>query len=257
VPKGGLARRASAIQSTRTTSANVLLLDAGNALWNRRSPGDPAISKLMIEAMNLMGYDAMTIGDLDLQLGPEVLRERMAEASFPFLSANVTLAGSGELLAPPYVLRRFGAREVGIIGLTWDFGQQVPAGIGEQYILLEAEDVLARNVSELEEQTDIVIVLSNMGYEEDQHLSSLVPGIDLIVSSRSRVPVPSGWRNEQTGTIVVEAGSQGIYLGRRHLHFDAGGQVTEYSEELVVLTPDYAGDPEMLELLGGDRNGGC
>jgi len=207
--------------------------------------------------MNLMGYDATTIGDLDLQLGPEVLRERMAEASFPFLSANVALASDGELLAQPYVVREFEGRKVGIIGLTWDFGGQTPAGIGEQYVILGAEDVLTRYVSQLGERTDIIIVLSNMGHEEDQRLSSLVPGIDLIVGGRSRIPIPQGWRNDQSGTIIVEAGSQGIYLGRRYLHFDVAGRVEEYSDELVVLTPDYAGDPEMLELLGGEGNGGC
>lgn len=203
----------------------------------------------MVDAMNLMGYDAMTIGDQDLQLGPEVLRERMAEATFPFLSANVILASDGELLAQPYALLQFGDREVAIIGLTWDFEEQTPAEIAEHYILLEAEDALARYVSELEKQTDIIVVLSNMGHEEDQRLSSLVPGIDLIVGSRSRIPMPVGWRNEETGTIIVEAGSQGEWLGRRALHFDSAGQVTEYSDELLTLAPDYVDDPAMRALL--------
>ena len=96
------------IKTTRADSASVLVLDAGNSIWDRRSPDDTAQSKLMIKGMNLMGYDAMAIGDLDLQLGPEVLQELMAEANFPFLSANVTLASGGELLAEPYVLRQFG-----------------------------------------------------------------------------------------------------------------------------------------------------
>ena len=211
----------------------------------------------MIEGMNLMGYDAMAIGDLDLQLGPEVLQELMAEANFPFLSANVTLASGGELLAEPYVLRQFGERKVGIIGLTWHFGEHTPAGIGEQYILLKAEDVLAKYVSELQQRTDIVLVLSNMGQEENQRLSSLVPGIDLIVSSRSRVPMPNAWRNEQTDTIIVEAGSYGTYLGRRHLSFDGAGQITDYSDELLVMSPDYPDDPEMLRLLGSEGGEGC
>ena len=43
--------------------------------------------------MNLLRYDAYAIGDLDLLLGPSVLKQRIAEAEFPILTANVQLAG--------------------------------------------------------------------------------------------------------------------------------------------------------------------
>ena len=237
------------IKTTRTQFENVLLLDAGNALWSTRSPTQQTEGKLMVDAMNLMGYDAMAVGDQDLQLGPEVLQQRMAEANFPFLSANLVLASSGELLAQPYVLLEMGGRKVGIIGLTCDLIQLSVAQAGEQYTLLNAEDVLTQYVTELAELTDIIIVLSNMGYDPDEHLSSLVPGIDLIVGGRSAIPMPEGWRNGETGTIVVQAGSYGEWLGRRHLHFGSGGTVVRYSDELLTLTPDYTDDPEMRAFL--------
>jgi len=199
----------------------------------------------MIEAMNLMGYDAMVVGNLDLQWGPDVLRQRIAEAEFPILSANVMLASEEKLLTQPYVLLDVAGRKVGIIGLTWDLA----AVSQDQYVLLKADDVLAQYVAELEKQTDIIIVLSNMGHDEDMRLCSLVPGIDLIVGGRTRIPLPEGWHNEQTGTIVVQAGSQGQWIGRRQLRLDSAGVVTEYSDELLLLGPDYADDPEMRAFL--------
>jgi len=226
----------------------VLLLDAGNALWSKQDLAKQTEGKIIIEAMNLIGYNAMVLGNLDLQLGAEVLRQRIAEANFPILSANVTLASSGELLAQPYALLEVDGRQVGVIGLTWD-SSEVEKTTGGQYVLLKADDVLPKYVARLAKQTNIIIVLSNMGNEEDKRLSSVVPGIDLIVGGRSRLPMSVGWRNEQTGTIVVQAGSLGEWIGRRKLHFDSDGVVTEYSDELLYLTNDYADDPEMRAFL--------
>ncbi len=192
-----------------------------------------------------MGYDAMVIGDLDLQLAPDVLRQRIADAQFPILSANLKTPADDKLLAQPYVLLDVGGRTAGIIGLTWDSA----AVSADQYVLLNAEEVLAQYARELQEQTDIIIVLSNMGAEEDMRLSSQVSGIDLIVGGRSREAMPQGWRNEQTGTILVQAGAQGQWVGRRQLHLDSEGTVTDYSDELLLLTDEYADDPQIRSLL--------
>ncbi|MGQ9494379.1 MAG: bifunctional metallophosphatase/5'-nucleotidase [Anaerolineae bacterium] len=241
------------IKATRQQSANVLLLDAGNALWSTQPLAVQSQGKVMIEGMNLMGYSAAVIGDLDLQLGPEVLRQRMAEAKFPILSANVLLAGENKLLAQPYALLEMEGRKVGIIGLTWDAADLSLPQIQGKFTLLRAEDVLARYAAELAKQADIIIVLSNMGYDEDVRLSSLVPGIDLIVGGRSRIPMPQSWRNNQTGTLVVQAGSQGEWIGRRVLRLDSAGIVTNYADELIYLTDDFADDAEMRAFLDNYR----
>ncbi|MGC8786951.1 MAG: bifunctional metallophosphatase/5'-nucleotidase [Anaerolineae bacterium] len=226
-----------------------MLLDAGNALWSTQPLAVQSQGKVIIEGMNLMGYDAMVIGDLDLQWGPDVLRQRIAEAKFPVLSANVMLAEENRLLAQPYALLQVGDRRVGIIGLTWDAASQSAPQFQGKYTLLKAEDVLAKYVAELARQTDIIIVLSNMGYDEDVRLSSLVPGIDLIVGGRSRIPMPQSWRNNQKGTLVVQAGSQGEWIGRRVLHVNSAGVVTKYEDELIFLTDEFADDPEMRAFL--------
>jgi 2',3'-cyclic-nucleotide 2'-phosphodiesterase (5'-nucleotidase family) len=193
----------------------------------------------------------MLIGDLGLQLGPEVLCQRIAEAQFPLLSANVQLASSGELLAQPYTVLERGGREVGIIGLTSELAQLTLIADGDPYVLLKADEVLPKVVAELAQQTDIIVVLSNMGYDEDQRLSSLVPGIDLIVGGRSRLRLPEGWRNEQTGAVIVQAGDEGKCIGRCQLHLDSAGTVTSHSCALLDLTEDHPDDPEMRSFLNG------
>jgi 2',3'-cyclic-nucleotide 2'-phosphodiesterase (5'-nucleotidase family) len=196
-----------------------------------------------------MGYDAMTIGDLDLQLGPDVLRQRIADAQFPVLSANVLLASSGELLALPYAVLEKGGRKVGIVGLTADYSELSQTPGAEHFVLLKAEDVLRQYASELAPQVDILIVLSNLGYDEDQAISSLVPHIDLIVGGRTKVAPAEGWRNETTGTIVVQAGYEGRQIGRCQLHVDSAGSINVQSCAWLLLGEDYPDDPEMRALL--------
>jgi 2',3'-cyclic-nucleotide 2'-phosphodiesterase (5'-nucleotidase family) len=223
----------------------VLLLDAGNALWSQRPLTQQTEGKVIIEAMNLMGYDAMAVGDLDLLLGPDVLRQRIADAQFPILSANVLVAGEQQLLAEPYTIVTLGDHKVGIIGLTWDEAS-LPS---DEFQLLKAEDVLAQYVPQLAGQADMIIVLSTMGFEEDQQLSTLMPSIDLIVGGRNRLPLPESWQNQDSGTVVTQAGAQGEWIGRRVLHLNSVGEVTGYADELLLLTEDYPDDPEMRAFL--------
>ena len=233
------------IKQTRAGSDHVLVLDAGNALWGLGTPTEQTEGRIQIEAMNLLQYDAMALGDLDLLLGPEALRQRIAEAQFPILSANVRVGGEEELLTKPYIISPMGDHRVGIIGLTWD-GAGIPPG---QFTLLPASDVLTELVAQIASEAEIIIVLSTMGFEEDQALSSMVPGIDLIVGGRSRIPMPESWVNPDTGTILVQAGTQGEWIGRRILSLDSAGVVTAHQDELVFLTDDYDDDPEMRSFL--------
>ncbi len=237
------------IKATRQQSANVLLLDAGDTLYGQQQPALQSKAKVLIDGMNLMGYNAMVIGDLDLQLGLEVLRQRIADAQFPILSANLMVAGENKLLAKPYTVLDVGDHKVGIIGLTWDGLSADDPSVKDKFLLLKADLVLPQYVTEVSQQADIVIVLSNMGFEEDQRLSYAVPGIDMFVGGRSRMPMTAAWKNETTGTLIVQAGAQGEWIGRRTLTIDSTGVVTAYQDELVYLTEDFLDDPEMRAFL--------
>ena len=224
----------------------MLLLDAGNALAAQEALAQKSQGKVIIEAMNLLHYDAMTIGNLDLEWPLEVLSQRIAEARFPVLSANLVSAADGKLIAQPYVVKQVGGRKAAIIGLTWD---QSWSGSQGQYAVLNANETLTKYVAEVSAQADIVIVLSNMGWEEDQSLSTAIPGIDLIVGSRTGIAIDEAWRNPQTGTLVVQAAYHGQRIGWRTLQIDEAGGITHYQDELVLLTEDIADDPEMRAFL--------
>ena len=75
----------------------ILLMDAGDLLFKKFAgpyskdelKGITEKAHLIVESLNLMGYDAIGIGDDDLSLGKEFLLDLAKKAKFPFLSSNL------------------------------------------------------------------------------------------------------------------------------------------------------------------------
>jgi len=240
--------------------------------------------KVIVDAMNLMGYDAMALGGADLQLGEDVLRRLIADARFAVLSANVIVQSTGELFTAPYTLLKIGGRKVGIIGLT-DGGisslsdkpkpiqesspepapsplsgppSPTPLQTNEQVIgslgIIDPAVALAAYVEELETQANIIIVLSNLGWDSNVQLAEMVPGIDLIVSAGAGHVVTDPWQAPHTGTLVCQVGiypqaHPGQLVANVKMHIDSAGLITEYSGGFAALGPEFADDAEIQQLL--------
>ena len=98
------------------------LLLSGGDNWT-----GPAIStwvegESMVEVMNAMNYDASAVGNHEFDFGLDGLKQRIGEASFPYLSANTRWKDSGEVPVDlgilPYTIEEVNGIKVGIIGLT-------------------------------------------------------------------------------------------------------------------------------------------
>lgn len=251
---GGLARRAAFIKNVYVGAANahLLVLDGGNTLWGdwpshatKQSQGG-----LMVEAMNRMGYQAMALGEADLQLGVDVLRQRIAEAQFPVLSANVLVQATGDLVTAPYALLEIGGRQVGIIGLAGTGTNQTIASMA----IVDAAAAAAEYIKELEAQTDIIVVLSHLGWEAAVQLAEAVAGIDVIMDAGDSEVRTERWQSPQTHTLVCQLGplgreNPGAVVTLVRASIDSGGVVTAYSGDTIVLDGEWPKDAEMLQFL--------
>lgn len=237
-----MARRATIITQEREKEEFLLLLDAGDSLVGDQDPARETQGQTSVVAMNLMGYDALALGPLDLALGLDVLRQRIDEAEFAVLSANAIVSATGDLVATPYVLRQFGEHSVALVGLSGGDGTSdivVRDPLEMAYAVVE--DVAAR--------ADVVVLLSHAGTFTDQQIAEAVPGIDLIVSG-GNFDLTTPWRSEKTGTLILHAdqaspGHAGRLLGIARLAFDDQGQLVEQSWQRLDLGPGIADDPEM------------
>jgi 2',3'-cyclic-nucleotide 2'-phosphodiesterase (5'-nucleotidase family) len=237
-----VARRATRISQERKKGGALLVLDAGNSLVGDQDPALRTQGQSSVVAMNMMGYDAMTLGQKDLALGLDVLRQRIAEAEFAVLSANAVVSPTGEWVATPYVLRQVGDQQVAIIGLSGGKGTS-------EITVLDPLETAQTVVARVARQADAIILLSHAGALTDQQIAETVPGIGLIVSG-GQFKLSTPWRSEKMGTLIVHAdqasrGHAGRVLGIARLTFDTGGRLVQQKWQGLNLSPDVTDDPEM------------
>ena len=161
---------AAAVAEARAGADNSLLLHAGDVI----SPS--VLSSLdkgahIIDLMNHLGIDAFTPGNHEFDFGPDVLEQRMAEATFPIVSSNIR-TGAGELpgFAAEHLIVDLGSVQVGIYGLTsddtleksspgdWTFEDTIATGQAMRAKLTDAG-------------ADLVIALAHTSFSEDLALA--------------------------------------------------------------------------------------
>jgi len=213
------------VKEVRESKKEVLVLDAGDLLFKKFS--NPVQenelmmvtekAQLIINSFNLMGYDAIGIGDDDLSIGKEFLLEISKKANFPFLSSNIFDEESGKLLFSPYILRKIKGLRIGIFSLLSPdsfLGQGDPRRKG---LILRSPVETAQNmVKELQPKTDLIILLSHLGYPKDLELAQTVSGIHLIIGSHTGINLSYPLISNNK-TIILQTAPKGMYAGRLDL----------------------------------------
>lgn len=246
---GGLDRLASAVRAVRDERpGQVLLLDAGDLLGDTMI-ADLTKGKAPLSVLNHLGYDAMTVGNHEPDFGADVLRERIAEAKFPVVAANLAWNGGGPSPTPPFAIREAGGARVGILGVAypktaWTSGAKNVEGLEFREPAAAVRDALARM---RREGAELAVVLSHLGLAGDEHLARSVAGIDVIVGGHSHNRMRAALR--VGGTLIVQAGAHGSDLGRLDLTVE-GGEVTSHRATLVTLDhAEVPSDPATARLI--------
>ncbi|MFP4014074.1 MAG: hypothetical protein ACLFVQ_08335 [Chitinispirillaceae bacterium] len=187
-PGGGLAQRAYLLKSL--DSEHRLLLDAGGfaagGIYDTYTQGranDSLRTVRTVRAMGEMGYDAVAVGDDDLQYGGEWLVEQAAKAGLPLVSAN-SFKADGTLLTAPYLLVRRGDETYGITSVVTN---EKLLSIGQDVAIGDPSESLKKIWKELEEKSDHQIVLSHLGEEETVSLLKEFPGVFIAGNGHRKV----------------------------------------------------------------------
>lgn len=226
---GGAVRRVSFVKQFRAAHPDVLLFDCGDI-----SQGTPYYNlfkgELEVKMMNLMHYDAMTIGNHEFDFGLENMARLFRLADFPVVCANYDVAGTVlEGLVRPYiVLERAGLR-IGVFGLSPRLEGLVQASncIGITY--KNPVDVARTIVQTLrnKERCDVVICLSHLGMlgtdspnPGDEMLVAQTEGIDVVLGGHTHTYMeePLFLRNAAGAAVpVLHTGKNGAYVGKLKL----------------------------------------
>lgn len=236
----GLARTATIMDEIRAEATNSLLVDNGDFLQGNPMGDYIAYERGMkegdvhpvIKGMNVLGYDAGTLGNHEFNYGLDFMESTLAGANFPFVCANVakgTLAASGrddDMLIKPYVILDRTVTDgagnehpirIGLIGfvppqiMNWDSRHLV--GNVEARDILDAAEAWVPQMKE--EGAEIIIALSHSGMGPTQRSDGLengsillagLDGIDALVTGHSHLVFP-GPQFEDVDGVDVAAGT--------------------------------------------------
>jgi 5'-nucleotidase len=249
---GGLAKRAWVVDSLRReTGGPILLVDAGDFSGGENAYG-AALGRVMVDAMELMEYDAFTLGEWDLNQGPAYLRAIVEGNPVAWVHTNYEVVGLEDLGQETLVVEK-GGRRIGLLGL---FNPTILLNPAMRDSVVVEEDVVAsakRGIAALEEQgVDAIVVLSHLSYKGDRTLAQHVPGIDLIVSGHGGKTLNAP-EEVAPGTWVVAGGSLGQFLGRAGMEFGEGAEgearVARVEGELIGMDPALPNDPRLDPLF--------
>jgi len=243
---GGLAARKTLIDQIREEVAakggNVLLVSSGDITL-----GDPrsniCLNKPMIKGMNLLGYDAMCVGNHEFDFGFDAFMNMKKEAEFDFLSSNIYL--NSKPVVESYIQKRFkDGLKVAILGLTTRETEVITSdGLEGKLTLTDPIEEAKMIVPILKKNNDIVIALSHIGmyytdqtfdgYNSDSFLAKMVPGIDLVVGGHSQQHLKRPIRIGNTR--IVQTEGYGKWLGRIDFVITEKGKVKQKKFKLYPI----------------------
>jgi 5'-nucleotidase / UDP-sugar diphosphatase len=245
----GMAARKTLIdrirQEVSLAGGHTLLLDGGDV--NTGVPESDLQNAVPdFKGMDLLGYDAMAVGNHEFDKPLAVLRSQRAMVKFPMLAANIY--EDGRRMFEPYKVFDIDGLRVGVIGLTTEDTRKMVSpenikGIEFRSVIAEARKV----VPEVRSKADIVITATHMGhYENGKHgtqaegdveMARAVSGIDLVVGGHTQNPVCMKAENvldrayvpgadcqpdRQNGAWIVQAHEWGKYVGRADFRYRNG-----------------------------------
>lgn len=242
---GGLPYVSGFVHAVRAERDDVLLLDAGDVLEKGDLLGYRTHGLATFEALGRIGYDAVTVGNHDLDFGVEHLRKLDAALGHRLVLLNLVDRHGEPVLEPSRVVEVNGLK-VGIIGMIAPrrphFG-----GLDHE----ESGRALAAEAERLKRDVHLVIALSHQGSRFVADWARMAPAVDVFVAGHHHEALLEPLVAEDSGAIIVSAGSDAHWVGHLELEVDLEQKaVVGHSGGLNLLRHDRVPvDDDMLTWL--------
>jgi 5'-nucleotidase len=272
--KGGIARIAAVIkeaQQNKKEGETVIALDAGDFTMGTLFSALAPVSGTELHLLDRMGFLATTPGNHEFDWNPQTTAQFVNAGlknteNINIVSSNLIFSDTDtkdddlKSLFDNGTVKKYLVKtldngiKIGIFGLLGSDAFKVvpqasPVQIEKAKIVAQA---MVKKLRE-DEKVDIVIALSHSGVKEppmkgeDQELASDVAGIDIIISGHTHTALKEP---EQIGnTIIVQAGSSGMYLGKLEIELDQDMKVILKGYNLIEINDKIKGDQETTTLV--------
>ena len=287
--KTSLANVSSYLKEIRGEGVQPVLIDVGDNLQ-----GDNAAYYFNYVATDVphvypriaayLGYDAIVVGNHDIETGHDVYDRVASELTMPYLAANAAFDRDengradmdenpdGKTVSDsyfvPYCVVERGGVKVAIVGMTngniksW-LADDIWRGMDFQVISEMVQPVIDRMIEKEKPQLVVLAVHSGTGAEqpnrenEAQYLAATLRGVDIVLNGHDHRPLARDVENVNGGSVVlIDAGTKAVVVGQADftLTVKNGKVVSKSVDYKLVPMEKYPVDPDYVAAFKEDFN---
>ena len=242
---GGLPRRSHYLKTVKEEVKNLLILDGGDALiisyFSQPSEREKARKRaeFVLRLYETLGYHALNIGDTDLGLGIEYLRNLQKNSKIPFLSANLKEKKTKNPVFKPYLIKEIEGIKTGILGLiTTEISPNIKKEL-KDYFIENPMNAATETINRFMTSCDYIVALAHLTPPEIELLAKEVPRISIIIGGSDRSFI---FPKQFDHSIYVQTDAFGAHVGRMNLKLLTG------SNEFVDVLPQTMIQKNMKEV---------
>lgn len=242
---GGLARLQTLIKQLRSRNPNTYTLLAGDllgpsAIGNAKVDGEPLHGKQMIDVLNAMGWDFMTLGNHEFDNGRESLIERLAGANFTIVSSNVIDKKTDARF--PHTQR---TAVIEVEGIKIGFAGITLKSLAKDFVTIQDPYTEAKAALDdlKKEGADILVLLSHQALADDIQLAERLSNVDLIVGGHEHINYYLRRGSNFTPIAKADSNARSVYI--HDLTYDTESKALRVESHLQIVDARYADDPEI------------
>jgi 2',3'-cyclic-nucleotide 2'-phosphodiesterase (5'-nucleotidase family) len=205
------------IKTLQAEGQPVLVVDSGDLFF------DAAIAtanlskarvkaKVIARAYNAVGITAINVGEGDLLAGVKFLQRGIGQR-LPFISANLIDPARKKPIFTPFVIQKVSGVRIAFFGLVNpSIASAIKQGKAEEVIVADPVETARQVVRGLTGKADLIILLSDLGVDEDTRIAKACPGIQFILGGHEGRYVKSPYQEGET--FIVQSYQKGMYVGK-------------------------------------------
>lgn len=257
-PIGNAAAAANCIKEKREEANSLgygfLLFDSGDMFVG--SPiGEFSKGQAVVDYFNYCGYDVVSPGNHDYDMGVEIFKKFVEDVNATFLGSNIVYEDTREVVdyLKPYTIVEESGVKIGIFSLLTEYmeGMTTPEKF-KNHDVSDEKETAQRYVDTLKSKdVDLIFALTGIGLRHDKRVASNVPGIDVIFGSHSASALEHPYEDSINHTIICQAYGHLSNIGFLDLWIDkTTKKIAGYSGELIDLLSDkIENDTAMLNIV--------
>ena len=242
-PLGSIEKRSLYINDFINSNPRTIVLDAGDFFtMSKKLLKD----SLVCEAYATIPYDGILLGDQELTRDENFLNNVLPKLKSSIILSNLE-APSFSFVRKYKVIKR-GGLSIGVIGILGGNAMKYyPKDIRDSIVLTDPASTVNEIVKRIRPRTDVIILLSHQGFDQDQVLAKSLKGVNIILGAHSQtVPKEPVIIND---ILISQAGREGYYVGLIELKLNKYKKIEEHIMSTISMTQDMPDHPRIMELI--------